>query len=83
MRMKYPSISETAEQILRDIAAEEQIKTAELQVLRGTLQPRVRTDVGRELMKLASQCRNMTENPEVSYEDLENFVAKVNAGRTS
>lgn len=83
MRMKYPSVSEAASQILREVAAEEQIKTAERQVLRGTMQPRVRTDVGQELMKLAAQCRDMTENPEVSYDDLRNFVAQVNAGRTS
>lgn len=83
MRMKYPSISDAAGQILRDVAAEEQIKTAERQVLQGVLQPRVRTDVGRELMKLAAQCRAITENPEVSYDDLRNFVAQVNAGRTS
>lgn len=83
MRMKYPSVSEAADQILREVAAEEQIKTAERQVLQGVLQPRVRTPIGHELMKLAEQCRGMSENPEVSYDDLRNFVAQVNAERTS
>lgn len=83
MRMTYPSVSEAASQILREVTAEEQIKTAERQVLAGIMRPRVQTEIGQELMKLAAQCRDMPNNPEVSYDDLRNFVAQVNAERTS
>lgn len=82
-RFKMDSVRETAAQILREVEAEGRIKTAEQQILRGTLHPRVSTDIGAQLTKLAADCRTMSENPEVSYEDLRNFVAQVDARRTA
>lgn len=76
-RTALPSVKETAQQILREVAAENQIKTAEHQILRGVLQSKCATDLGYDLTKLAAQLRNIDEqNPEVSYADLENFIGQ-------
>jgi hypothetical protein len=80
-RAQYPSISEIAQQVLREVKAEDQIKTAERQILRDVLHPQVKTDIGVDLMKLAERCRNYDdEDPEITVEDLHNFMAKCNAG---
>lgn len=79
MNIKYPSVSETAQQVLRDIEAEEQIKTAELQILRN-VSSGVTVEEARDLVKLAQRCRQVnTDNPEISYDDLRNFMAQCNA----
>lgn len=83
MRTKYPSIRETAAQILREVAAEEQIKTAERQMLCRATQRCAQTPLSQELIKLAEQCRHLADNLEISYDDLDNFVTQVNAGKTS
>ena len=63
-RMKYPSISDIASQVLRDVAAEDRVKTAEAAVLHGTdtvsEDLRTRRDIGdvdAELRKLATLLR--------------------------
>jgi len=79
MKTKLSSIKETAQQVLRDVEAENQIKTAEQQILRGVLQSKCSTDVGYDLTKVAAQLRRIDdENPEVSYTDLENFMGQCN-----
>lgn len=76
---KLSSIKETAQQVLRDVEAENQIKTAEQQILRGVLQSKCSTDVGYDLTKIAAQLRHIDDqNPEVSYTDLMNFVGQCN-----
>lgn len=82
-RFQMDSVKETAAQILREVEAENRIKTAETQILRNYAQPRVNTDLGQELVKIAAQCRQFNDDPEVSYDDLRNFVAQVDARRTS
>jgi Arc/MetJ-type ribon-helix-helix transcriptional regulator len=78
MRTRYPSVSEAAQQVLRDIEAEEQIKTAERRVLRSVASG-VTSEEATGLLKLAAQCRNVDiDNPEVSYDDLRNFMARCN-----
>lgn len=80
MRMRYPSVAEAARQVLQEVEAENLIKTAEEQVLAGTLHPRVQTEVGQGLMKLAEHCRKINvENPEVTYNDLREFMAACDA----
>lgn len=79
MKVKYPSINEAVAQIMQEIRAEEQIKTAEKQILQGVLNPRFASDIGHYFMKLGEQCRNLADNPEASYDDLRNFVEQVNA----
>lgn len=81
-RVQMPSVSEAAAQILREVEAEQRIKTAEVQILRGAQRP-LTTNDAKLLMKLAETCRSIdTDNPEVDYEDLHNFMATVNARRT-
>lgn len=80
MRTQYPSITEATQQILREVEAENRVKTAEQQILRQTLAPQVRTEEAHEIMKLAAACRDIDEsNPDVSYGDLQTFMAQVNA----
>jgi hypothetical protein len=71
--MKYPSIKDIAADALREVAAEEQVKTAEQQVLRGALTPPPppRTALSGELHKLAAECREQSDD--VTYADLEDF----------
>jgi hypothetical protein len=78
-KIKYPSISEAAAQILREVEAEQTIKTAERQILRETLEG-PQTEVAQGLNKLASLLRNVNvDDPEVSYSDLANFIKAANA----
>lgn len=79
MKPKYPSIKEAVSQIMQEVLAEGQIKTAERQILKGALNPRFSTNIGHYFMKLGEQCRNLADNPEASYDDLRNFVEQVNA----
>jgi hypothetical protein len=83
MKMEYPSIKETASQIMRDILAEERVKQAEQQMLQDVLSPRFKTDLGYTLIKLATQCRELANNTKISYNDLNNFIKQANARRTS
>lgn len=76
-RLRTPSVKEAADEILREVAAERMIKTAERQLLHDVENPR--TDVGAGLLKLASQLRDTdVENPEITYDDLHQFVVKCN-----
>jgi hypothetical protein len=78
-RTELPSVKETARQILREVEAENQIKTAEQQILRGVLQSKCATDTGYDLTKVAAQLRTIDDqNPEVSYADLNDFMGRCN-----
>lgn len=76
-RTKTASIDEISRQILQEIQAEEQIKIAEHQILRGVTHPSVDSEFGQNLTKLANICRELSETPTVSYEDLRQFVERV------
>ena len=74
-RADYPSIGDIASQVLRDVHAEEQIKTAEQRVLRDATAPINQSEVARDLVKLAAQCRQVNVNdPDVTYGDLAAFM---------
>jgi len=76
-RTNYPSVKDAAAEILREVHAEQLIKTAERQALRDVDSPR--SDIGQGLTKLAAELRNIdTDNPEVTYGDLHNFMAQCN-----
>jgi len=76
-RTHYPSVTDAATEILREVQAERLIKTAERQVLRQVEAPR--TEVGEGLLKLAAAMRDVDgDNPEVTYADLHNFMAQCN-----
>jgi hypothetical protein len=78
-KVKYPSVSEAAAQILRDVEAERTVKTAELQILRETIDG-PKTEVAQGLNKLASALRGVNvDDPEVNYTDLQNFIKAANA----
>lgn len=79
----YPSVSEAAAQILREVEAEEQIKVAEQQILRDSVNV-PETDMAQALTKIAQELRSIDiDNPEVTTFDLHGFIQKVNARRTS
>lgn len=83
-RVKMPSVSEAAAQILRDVEAEQRIKTAEVQLLHGVKNAQITSEEARDLIKLANECRKINiEDPEVTYDDLHNFVTTANARRTA
>ena len=72
-RMTYPSVKDVAGEILREVQAEQQIKTAEAQVLRGTLSPAPQeTDLSVDLRKLAHDCRQ--QNDDITFGDLQEFM---------
>ena len=76
-RVNYPSIKEIAAEVLREVEAEDQIKTAELKALQDALSPRVKTSFGQELVKLAEICRNLDDtNPVVTVDDITQFIGK-------
>lgn len=75
-REQLPSVREIAQQVLRHVDAENHIKQAELQILRGTLSPRTKTELGHDLMKLASACAQIDEEPKVTIGDLREFVER-------
>lgn len=77
-RIQYPSVSEAAQQILREIEAEEQIKTAEQLILRNAEQP-VHIEMAHDIIKLAEQCRCINvDNPVITYDDLYSFMRQCN-----
>lgn len=79
MAIRYPSIQEIANEVLREIDAEEQIKTAERQALRAASKPQIQSDLAKDLQKVAAMCRTAeVENPTVTWEDLKQFMAQVN-----
>lgn len=80
-RAQLPSVQDIARQVLRDVEAENHIKLAEQQILRGVLQPRTKTELGHDLMKLASACARIDEEPKVTTGDLLDFVARCNRAR--
>ena len=73
-RITYPSIRDIAADALREVAAEDQVKTAETQLLQGALLPAPppRTALSVELHKLAAECRQQTDD--ITYADLEDFL---------
>ena len=75
-REQLPSVREIAQQVLRDVDAENHIKLAERQILRGVLSPRTKTELGHDLMKLASACAQQDEEPTVTVSDLQDFVER-------
>jgi hypothetical protein len=78
-RANIPSVSETAAQILREVEAEQTIKTAEQQILRETING-TQTEVAQDLNKLAHALRDVNvDDPEVTYGDLQNFIKAANA----
>jgi len=78
-RMTYPSIQDMTAQILREVNAEQQIKTAEQQLLRHALNPVVHTEIAQQLTKLASACRHLSDTPDVSYAELHQFIVQTDA----
>jgi hypothetical protein len=83
-RVKMPSVSEAAAQILREVEAEQRIKTAEVQLLHGVKNTQLTSEEARDLIKLANECRKINiEDPEVTYDDLHNFMTTINARRTA
>ena len=78
-RIAYPSVSEAAAQILREVEAEQTIKTAEQQILQETIDGS-QTELAQDLNKLAHALRDVdVDNPEVTYGDLQDFVKAANA----
>lgn len=77
-REQLPSVQDIARQVLRDVEAENHVKLAELQILRGALNPRTKTELGHDIMKLASACARIDEEPRITTSDLLNFVAQCN-----
>jgi hypothetical protein len=75
-RIKYPSIKDAAAEVLRTVVAEGMIKTAERQLLHDVEHPQ--SDVTAGLRKLAATLRTVDDEPEVTYEDLHNFVMRCN-----
>lgn len=80
-REQLPSVQDIARQVLREVEAENRIKVAEQQILRGVLSPRTKTELGHDLMKLASACARIDEEPGVTTNDLLDFVARCNHAR--
>jgi len=79
MAIRYPSIREIAEQVLREVDAEEQIKTAERHAVRDAAAPKVHSDLAKDLQKVAALCRSAAdEDPVVTVDDLKQFMAQVN-----
>lgn len=81
--VRYPSVKDAAAQILRTVEAEQQIKTAEQQLLRDAIAV-PETELAHGLTKVAEELRSIDiDNPEVTEADLHGFIQKVNARRTS
>jgi nitrogenase subunit NifH len=69
----YPSISDIASQVLREVRAEDQVKTAEVQILRGAVTPALpETNTAAELRKLAQECRQQSDD--ITLADLQEFM---------
>jgi nitrogenase subunit NifH len=72
-RMTYPSISDIATQVIREVRAEETVKTAEAQILQGAVTPAPpETDLAANLRKLAHECRQQSDD--ITVEDLQEFL---------
>jgi nitrogenase subunit NifH len=73
-RTTYPSIKDIASQVLRDVHAEHQVKTAETQILRGTVKPALpETELAADLRKLAHECRQQSDD--ITITDLQEFLS--------
>lgn len=73
-RTTYPSIKDITSQILRDVRAEHQVKTAETQILRGAVEPVLpETELALDLRKLAHECRQQTDD--ITINDLQEFLS--------
>jgi len=73
-RTKYPSIRDIASQVLREVRAEDQVKTAEAQILRNAITPAPpETDLSTDLRKLAQDCRQQSD--EITFADLQEFLS--------
>lgn len=73
-RIEYPSIKDAAAEVLRTVAAEGMIKHAERQLLHAAIQPS--SDVTDGLRKLATELRDVDDDPEITYADLHAFVTR-------
>lgn len=73
-RIKYPSIKDAAAEVLRTVAAEGLVKTAERQLLQAAVQPS--SDITDGLRKLAAELRDVNDDPEITYADLQAFVTR-------
>ena len=72
-RAEYPSIKDIASQVLREVRAEDQVKTAEVQILRGAVTPAPpETDLAGNLRKLAHECRQQSDD--ITLADLQEFL---------
>jgi hypothetical protein len=72
-RTNVPSIKDIASQVLREVRAEDQVKTAEVQILRGTLAPApAETVLAGDLRKLAHECRQQSDD--ITLADLQEFL---------
>lgn len=72
-RMEYPSIRDIADEVIREVRAEEQVKTAEAQLLRGAEAPAPpETETAVELRKLAHECRQQSDD--ITLADLQEFM---------
>jgi hypothetical protein len=55
-----------------------------VQLLHGVKNAQLTSEEARDLIKLADACRTINiEDPEVTYDDLHNFVTTANAKRTA
>jgi hypothetical protein len=74
-RVDYPSVRDTAAEILREVEAEHLVKQAEHQMLRDVTHPA--TEVGEGMRKIARALRALDdEDPAVTYDDIQNFIAR-------
>jgi nitrogenase subunit NifH len=72
-RTNVPSIKDIASQVLREVRAEDQVKTAEVQILRGTITPApAETELAKDLRKLAHECRQQSDD--ITLADLQEFL---------
>lgn len=78
-KKQLPSIAQTAHEVLQAVRAEQQVKTAELQIVRNVLSPISQTETGQDLLKLAEECKQATDTPQVTYADLHDFMARCDA----
>jgi hypothetical protein len=68
------SIGNLAEQVLNEVKSDKLVKLAQYKVLKeAQVKPRMRTEVGQALMKLAEELRNAPED--ITMGDLEDFLS--------
>jgi hypothetical protein len=73
-RINYPSIKDAAAEVLRDVASEGLVKEAERQLLADAERPPTETGLG--LRKLAADLRELSDDPQITYGDLRDFMAR-------